>query len=154
MAVVETKDTEANQRIQELKEEVKRVIISSLPSQRLDLIDYIQRLGVSYRFEDEIHQLLQQIHNRYSSSSSSSSCYDDDDDDLHTVALRFRLLRQQGFKGRVDLALEFRGGGSQSLYCFAVSLQRRHGSQAWSSAGLNSGQGLRRKCPSDRVDWT
>lgn len=46
--------------------------------------------NVSYHFENEIHQLLQQIHDQYSSTY-------DDDDDLHTVALRFRLLRQQGF---------------------------------------------------------
>ncbi|XP_004299152.1 PREDICTED: (-)-germacrene D synthase-like [Fragaria vesca subsp. vesca] len=89
-ASVETADIQADKRVKELKEEVKRVLLSSPPSQRLDLIDYIQRLGLSHHFEDEIHQFLQQIHNQYSSASS-------DDDDLHTVALRFRLLRQEGF---------------------------------------------------------
>nr|XP_011465672.1 PREDICTED: (-)-germacrene D synthase-like [Fragaria vesca subsp. vesca] len=96
----ETADIEADKRVEEVKEEVKRVLLSSPPSQRLDLIDYIQRLGVSHHFEDEIHQLLQQIHNQYSSSSS-------DDDDLHTVALRFRLLRQEGFKVSCDMFNKF-----------------------------------------------
>ncbi|PRQ18824.1 putative lyase [Rosa chinensis] len=99
-ASMETMDIEANQSIQELKEEVKRVLMSSPPSQRLELIDYIQRLGVSYHFENEIYQLLQQNYNQYSS-------YYDDDDDLHTVALRFRLLRQQGFKVSCNMFNKF-----------------------------------------------
>ncbi|KAM5574896.1 (-)-germacrene D synthase-like [Rosa sericea] len=89
-------DTASNaneQRVQELKEDVKRMLIMAPASQKLNLIDDIQRLGVSYHFENEIHQMLQKIHN---------SSYDDqennDDDELYTIALRFRLLRQQGFE--------------------------------------------------------
>ena len=55
---------------------------------KLELIDDIQRLGVSYHFEYEIDQTLQQIHD-----SLNDYC----DDDLHTCALRFRLFRQHGY---------------------------------------------------------
>ncbi|XP_024176367.2 (-)-germacrene D synthase [Rosa chinensis] len=104
-ASMETADIESNQSIQELKEEVKRMLVSSLSLQRLHLIDYIQRLGLSYHFEDEIYQLLHQIYNRTCSSYDDDD--DDDDGDLHTVALRFRLLRQQGFKVSCNMFNKF-----------------------------------------------
>ncbi|XP_024172082.1 (-)-germacrene D synthase [Rosa chinensis] len=92
-ASMETASDENEQRVQELKEEVKRMLRMAPTSQELNLIDEIQRLGVSYHFENEIHQMLQKIHN---------SSYDDqennDDDELYIIALRFRLLRQQGFE--------------------------------------------------------
>lgn len=58
--------------------------------QELNLIDAIQRLGVSYHFEKEIADALIRIHNTYSDK-------EDDSDDLHTISLRFRLLRQEGY---------------------------------------------------------
>ena len=61
-------------------------------SQKLKLIDLLQRLGVSYHYENEIEKTLQQLHR---------TLYDRDDqenaDDLYNVALQFRLLRQQGY---------------------------------------------------------
>ena len=56
----------------------------------LNLIDAIQRLGVAYHFEKEIADALIRIHNTYSDK-------EDDSDDLHTISLRFRLLRQEGY---------------------------------------------------------
>lgn len=55
--------------------------------QQLNMIDHIQRLGMSYHFENEINEILKQIH---------ENCFGTDDD-LYTTALRFRLLRQQGY---------------------------------------------------------
>lgn len=65
------------------------------PSQKLDLIHDIQRLGVSHHFENEIEELLQQIHT--SSHDSTESGDQETDNELYTAALRFRLLRQQGY---------------------------------------------------------
>lgn len=59
-------------------------------SQKLDLIDIIQRLGLSYHFESEIEASLLNIYN------SHHDVNDEDDNDLYLVALRFRLLRQNG----------------------------------------------------------
>ena len=65
------------------------------PSKKLDLIDAIQRLGVSYHFENEIQEMLQKIHDGlYNLPHNLESNFHND---LYTVALRFRLLRQQGF---------------------------------------------------------
>ena len=83
------------QQVQELKQEVRRMLTSPVDnkfSQKLNLIDVIQRLGVSYHFENEIEENLQQLH-------VSLHDHDDqkNDDDLYNVALQFRLFRQQGY---------------------------------------------------------
>lgn len=62
------------------------------PSQKLNLIDALQRLGVSYHFENEIEETLQQLHMTLHDSDDQEN-----DDDLYIVALQFRLLRQQGY---------------------------------------------------------
>ncbi|RXI03673.1 hypothetical protein DVH24_004325 [Malus domestica] len=86
--LIET-NIEEEQRIQELKERVTRMIMAPTPSKslkKLELIDAIQRLGVSRHFENEIDQVLLQIHN------NSYHCYyqgSDDDEDLHAAALYF-----------------------------------------------------------------
>ncbi|KAL0443442.1 UNVERIFIED_CONTAM: Beta-caryophyllene synthase [Sesamum latifolium] len=69
-------------------------------SQKLELIDSIQRLGVSYHFEEEIDS----CHLRTRQQCSSK------DDDLRTVALRFRLLRQQGYRVTCDVFNKFIDG--------------------------------------------
>ncbi|KAL6535018.1 hypothetical protein OROMI_026392 [Orobanche minor] len=56
---------------------------------QLELIDDLQRLGLSYHFEDEIRQILSCIYfdEKYSKKL-----------DLYSTSLCFRLLRQHGFK--------------------------------------------------------
>ena len=76
------------------KEEVKKMYLSSSNniSQKLNFIDSIQRLGISYHFEREIDEALEQIHNDFTNSSlSTEEC------GLHFLALAFRLLRQKGY---------------------------------------------------------
>lgn len=74
-----------------LKEEVRRMLVTSVtgykPSEKLYLVDAIQRLGISYHFEREIEEALKQI----------CQDFEDEDVNLGIVALRFRLLRQQGY---------------------------------------------------------
>ncbi|PQQ16398.1 (-)-germacrene D synthase-like [Prunus yedoensis var. nudiflora] len=108
-ASVET-NIKAKQRAQELKEKVKMIIMAPVkkPSQKLDLIDDIQRLGVSHHFENEIEELLQQIHN--SSHDNTESGDQETDNELYTAALRFRLLRQQGYNISCDIFNNFKDG--------------------------------------------
>lgn len=84
-----------HEKISELKEEVRRMITFDVdnPSQTLDLIDQLQRLGISYLFESEIEHTLEHIHKFYFEVSN-----EDINGDLYMVALLFRLLRQQGYK--------------------------------------------------------
>ncbi|KAG6685677.1 hypothetical protein I3842_12G123700 [Carya illinoinensis] len=79
------------------------------------LIDAIQRLGVSYHFESEIDSLLQEIYKYY--------YYSEDEPEisghgLYTVALCFRLLRQQGYNIPSDVFNKFKdskGNFTESL---------------------------------------
>ncbi|KAM7489236.1 hypothetical protein LguiB_026720 [Lonicera macranthoides] len=82
---------------EQLKEEVRKMIVggSDEAAQQLKLIDAIQRLGVSYHFESEIDMALR--NHVVNSNVSFGKCDKiNDKDDLYMVALRFRLLRQQG----------------------------------------------------------
>ncbi|KAL2505973.1 Alpha-humulene/(-)-(E)-beta-caryophyllene synthase [Abeliophyllum distichum] len=83
---------------QRLKEEVKKLLAATLDYSfhKLDLIDAIQRLGVSYHFETEIENSLKYIYDTYHESN-----------DLRTCALRFRLLRQQGYYVSSDVFNKF-----------------------------------------------
>lgn len=88
-------DVEMEEQAKQLKGEVKKMLMISNgnPLKILSLVDSIQRLNVSYHFENEIDQILEKIYVNH----SDSTCIDGDDD-LHTVSLLFRLLRQQGYK--------------------------------------------------------
>lgn len=82
--------------VHELKEKVKRMLVAPVlkkPTKILDFIDEVQRLGISRHFKNEIEEILQQIH-----KNSYGGDEEENDDDLHTTSLRFRLLRQQGYK--------------------------------------------------------
>ncbi|KAL4308278.1 hypothetical protein GQ457_01G005930 [Hibiscus cannabinus] len=72
---------------EELKEQLSRMLVKSMddPSQTFDLIDAVQRLGVAYHFPKEIEDALQHHCNHVRVV------------DLYTTALRFRLLREDGF---------------------------------------------------------
>ncbi|KAL2483466.1 terpene synthase 02 [Forsythia ovata] len=62
------------------------------PLDQLELIDNLQRLGISYHFENEIKQILSVINRKYSKNYQDSKI-----NDLYATALEFRLLRQHGF---------------------------------------------------------
>lgn len=61
----------------------------------MKLIDKVQRLGIQYHFEGEINDLLQQF-------SESKT-----EEDLFLTALRFRLLRNNGFPTSEDMFNKF-----------------------------------------------
>lgn len=90
--------------LQRLREEVRKMLTET-PDEfpgKLDMIDTIQRLGVSYHFESEIEASLQKIFDAYSELNHK------DGNDLHTTALRFRLLRQKGFHASCDVFDKFK----------------------------------------------
>ncbi|KAL5802601.1 hypothetical protein ACOSQ4_030906 [Xanthoceras sorbifolium] len=99
-------ETDEKVKLRELKEEVRKMLMSdaSKPSQKLDLIDIIQRLGVSYHFESEINEILQKIHE----TSHDCGLIDENDDDLYSISLQFRLLRQHGYKMSSDVFNKFK----------------------------------------------
>ncbi|CAL5444600.1 unnamed protein product [Camellia sinensis] len=98
-------DVKMGQLLQQQKEEVRKMLVAAndQPSQKLNFIDAIQRLGVSYYFESEIETALQHIY------ETDYDHHDDKaNDDLYTVALLFRLLRQQGYSISCDVFNKFK----------------------------------------------
>ncbi|KEH26009.1 sesquiterpene synthase [Medicago truncatula] len=80
--------------IDTLKSEVRNMLVAKTdePFAKVKLVDSICRLGVSYHFEKEIDDVLQQVH---------KSCVENGEvileDNLFSLAVLFRVLRQQGF---------------------------------------------------------
>ncbi|XP_015062510.1 (-)-camphene/tricyclene synthase, chloroplastic-like [Solanum pennellii] len=89
-------------RLNELKKEVKKMMMTVEGShdeelEKLELIDNLERLGVSYHFKDEIMQILRSININIAPPDS-----------LYTTALKFRLLRQHGFHISQDIWNDFK----------------------------------------------
>ena len=88
--IIQEEDKMIRKKLQELKEEVRSMFVTTKKfSKKLSLIDSIQCLGLSYHFDDEINEVLMLMKNPCN--------VDDEHEDLYITALRFRLLRQQGF---------------------------------------------------------
>ncbi|EOY13959.1 3R-linalool synthase, putative [Theobroma cacao] len=82
-------------RLEELKQTAKRLFTAvNEPEEKLDLINTIQRLGVAKHFAKEIQEVLDHVHPYIVN-------------DLYTVALQFRLLRQNGFSINSDVFNKF-----------------------------------------------
>nr|QWQ79570.1 TPS12 [Juglans sigillata] len=97
-------DVKMSQQIEELKENVRTMLTATVekPSKKLNLVDAIQRLGVSYHFDNEIQAILQQLQKTHESDDPEYH------DDLYTVALLFRLLRQNGYYVPCDMFNKFK----------------------------------------------
>ncbi|KAL5839747.1 hypothetical protein ACOSQ4_012355 [Xanthoceras sorbifolium] len=85
----------------------KRILseVGEDPSQGLAMIDAVQRVGIDYHFQDEIEQILPR---QYMIAANTYGDYDHHDHDLQEVALRFRLLRQEGYDVPADVFNNFR----------------------------------------------
>ncbi|XP_024046987.1 gamma-terpinene synthase, chloroplastic-like [Citrus clementina] len=105
------------QRIEKLKGEVWLMLenkevdyVDAL--HQLEIVDNLQRLGVSYHFEDEIKRFLSRIYNERNSRSSYHA-KEKQESSLYAVALEFRLLRQHGFdmhaQGTLSLFMDEKG---------------------------------------------
>nr|A7IZZ2.1 RecName: Full=(+)-alpha-pinene synthase, chloroplastic; Flags: Precursor [Cannabis sativa]ABI21838.1 (+)-alpha-pinene synthase [Cannabis sativa] len=78
-------------RSNKLKEEVKKMLVGMENSLvQLELIDTLQRLGISYHFENEIISILKEYFTNISTNKNPKY-------DLYATALEFRLLREYGY---------------------------------------------------------
>ena len=88
-------EIELNDRlVEELKQKVKEMLIDSTndPVEKVSFINTICRLGLSYHFENQIEEQLNQI------LEARPNLTDDNDYDLNATALLFRVFRQHGYK--------------------------------------------------------
>ncbi|XP_062076429.1 germacrene-A synthase-like [Humulus lupulus] len=106
------------ERVQELKAEVGKDIFGESTydvSNQLKLIDVVGCLGLSYHFESEIENELECIYNQ-----SIDQNYLFKDEDLHDASIRFRLLRQHGFKVSSDIFEKFKDKDGNFEKCLAT----------------------------------
>ncbi|XP_060971209.1 myrcene synthase, chloroplastic-like isoform X2 [Cannabis sativa] len=82
--------------LNKLKKEVTRMLlgleINSLAL--LELIDTLQRLGISYHFKNEINTILKK---KYTDNYINNNIITNPNYNLYAIALEFRLLRQHGY---------------------------------------------------------
>lgn len=76
------------ERAEQLVEQIGRMFEACRDDvvKQMNLVDVLQRLGIEHHFEEQINTTLRNIHSAEFYSSN-----------LQEVALRFRLLRQQGY---------------------------------------------------------
>lgn len=90
----------------ELKVKVRKMLMDMNSTEntryngKLNLIDAVQRLGLSYHFEEEINEILEHIFVHGDNSIGDS--------DLRQTALMFRLLRQHGYRVSCDIFNKFK----------------------------------------------
>ncbi|XP_022850114.1 vetispiradiene synthase 2-like [Olea europaea var. sylvestris] len=88
--------------IEGLKNDVKSMLTAPGKDmvETMNLIETLERLGISYHFANEIEELLDHFFNL-------NSNYADEAYDLYTVALHFRLFRQHGHRISCDVFKKF-----------------------------------------------
>nr|AAM62867.1 unknown [Arabidopsis thaliana] len=85
------------ERVTLLKQEVSKMLNETEGLlEQLELIDTLQRLGVSYHFEQEIKKTLTNVHVK-NVRAHKNRIDRNRWGDLYATALEFRLLRQHGF---------------------------------------------------------
>lgn len=85
------KEVESVEKAKLLKEEVRRTLVTTQGSlEQLEMIDSLQRLGISYHYKHEIHDILKRIYEQRHEIGRESQ-------DLPAAALGFFLLRQHSF---------------------------------------------------------
>nr|XP_043631057.1 R-linalool synthase QH1, chloroplastic-like [Erigeron canadensis] len=91
-----------------LKEEVKAMLPKDTTNvgnpliKTLELVDDLQRLGISYHFEEDIRNVLEMIYHDYYKRHESWN-----EMDLNLKSLGFRLLRQHGYQVPQDIFHNF-----------------------------------------------
>lgn len=85
-----------DERVKLLKQEASKILNETEGLlEQLELVDTLQRLGVSYHFEHEIKKILKNVHvkNLRHGNEIDRKRWEN----LYATALEFRLLRQHGF---------------------------------------------------------
>ena len=79
-------------KINKLKGQVRMMLQKVVdPLEQLELIDILQKLGLSYHFECEMKRMLEVLYNNDHGDGWK-------EENLYAIALKFRLLRQHGYR--------------------------------------------------------
>ncbi|KAL7119303.1 hypothetical protein ACP275_02G055100 [Erythranthe tilingii] len=154
----------------ELVEQVKKMLLvdEQILIQKLELIDNLYMLGISYLFEDEINQILNYSYNQLINGDIyNNNKYYDVRDNLYSAALAFRLFRQHGFRVSQDVFDSFKNETGDSfkaslgdninstkglLQLYEASFLMTRGETTLELAREFSSNLLRKKLDDDRID--
>ncbi|KAG6671012.1 hypothetical protein I3843_Q021300 [Carya illinoinensis] len=103
------------QKIGKLKGEVAMMFPKVM--EPLELIDILQRLGVSYHFEDEIRMIVENKHNTHHSGDVCKK------QSLYATAVEFRLLRQHGYDVPQETFKSFISENGDFKECLCVDIE-------------------------------
>ncbi|KAG6629425.1 hypothetical protein CIPAW_14G083700 [Carya illinoinensis] len=103
------------QKIGKLKGEVAMMFPKVM--EPLELIDILQRLGVSYHFEDEIRRIVENKHNTHHSGDVCQK------QSLYATAVEFRLLRQHGYDVPQETFKSFITKNGDFKECLCVDIE-------------------------------
>ncbi|KAH9614710.1 hypothetical protein KSS87_014616 [Heliosperma pusillum] len=89
-----------------LKEEVQKMLKDDFTiehlSEKLSIIDAVERLGIAYHFETEIQDMFQRVFELFNDEINHEHY------ELVTLALLFRLLRQHGYNVSSEIFSKFK----------------------------------------------
>ncbi|XP_059439915.1 myrcene synthase, chloroplastic-like [Corylus avellana] len=107
-------------RIDKLKREVRMMFHKVVdPLEKLELIDILQRLGISYQFDDEIHRTLEGIYN-VNHGGEILMC---NKENIYATALEFRLLRQHGYSVPQEIFNSFKNEIGSFKVCLCDDIE-------------------------------
>ncbi|KAJ9549176.1 hypothetical protein OSB04_021719 [Centaurea solstitialis] len=95
--------------------------LSSL--QLLELVDNIERLGLGYRFQDNIRTVLGKIASKNGSYTKLGEEEEAENISLHATSLRFRLHRQHGYNVSQDFLKRFKDGHGGFMGCLRTDVK-------------------------------
>ncbi|KAL7119297.1 hypothetical protein ACP275_02G054900 [Erythranthe tilingii] len=103
----------------ELVEQVKKMLLvdEQILIHKLELIDNLYRLGISYHFEEQIKQILNSLYNQLINGNiyNNNNKYYHVRNNLYSAALAFRLFRQHGFCVSQDVFDSFKNETGDSF---------------------------------------
>ncbi|CAI9282417.1 unnamed protein product [Lactuca saligna] len=87
--------------------------------QLLEQIDDIERLGLDYRFQNDIRRAL----NIIASVNENNIGHEEKEGSLHAASLRFRLLRKHGYNVSQDFLLRFKDSHGGFMRCLMTDVK-------------------------------
>ncbi|KAJ7961434.1 Terpene synthase [Quillaja saponaria] len=104
-----------------LKKKVKIILTTPQdPHKQIELIDLLERLGLSYHFEDEIKKILDNICTKSVADQKDAWNYETN---LYAVALQFRLFRLHGYTVSTEVFNDFQDEKGNYKKCITEDVE-------------------------------
>nr|ANO43013.1 terpene synthase 24 [Tripterygium wilfordii] len=109
------------EQVNKMKIKVKMMLDSAVDRvKQLELIDTLQRLGLSYHFKEEIQRMIKSL---YDTTCTDNTWKNSRGLDLYATALEFRILRQHGYKISQDVFSSFQDEKGNFKACISDDIE-------------------------------